>query len=103
MYKLSPPQQQQDRWSRVNRLYLAEAGKKQYCPHERRFKNVWSYFTYSFDHHKDDVFWHWIQNAGVDDIHVTVGQIANELGFALSAHILSCTLMNQTWKSQKKK
>ena len=29
MYKLSPPQQQQDRWSRVNRLYLAEAGKKQ--------------------------------------------------------------------------
>ena len=28
MYKLSPPQQQQDRWSRVNRLYLAEAGKK---------------------------------------------------------------------------
>ncbi len=28
MYKLSPPQQQQqDRWSRVNRLYLAEAGK----------------------------------------------------------------------------
>ena len=30
MYKLSPPQQQQDRWSRVNRLYLAEAGKKFY-------------------------------------------------------------------------
>ena len=66
--------------------------------HERRFKNVWSYFTYSFDHQKDDVFWHWVQNAGVDDIHVTVGQIANELGFALSAHILSCTLMNQAWK-----
>ena len=31
MYNLSP-QEEEDRWSRVNRLYLAEAGKKE-CRH----------------------------------------------------------------------